>query len=183
MSMLKKLINKASQVVRLFSNTTKRDGSKLEEVNHNLRGTMGEHTLSIYPNRERCYIEVSRPIYAGSTLWCKGYITLSFHSERMDGETQVNVGTLQLPNGRTLKVELRDVESHSKRDSDDKYQAYTLAILGGNITTEDCEAAINSNTSRLEGAAAAPSYKAEEVTTTPTTEGTIAKKTGDDIPF
>jgi len=84
MSLIKKLVNKASQIIRLFANTTKRDGSALDEVNHNLRGRVGEYTLSIYPNRERMYLEVSRPSYEGGP-WLKGYISLSFHSMRLEG--------------------------------------------------------------------------------------------------
>lgn len=182
MSLIKKLINKPTQTVRLFANTTKRDGSALDEVNHNLRGTFGEHTLSMYPNRETSYLEVSRPCYEGSKIWIKGYISLSFHGERMEGEVQVNVGVLTLPDGRELKVELRDCESHAKRqDSSDTYQAYTLVIFGGSLSNDSLEAAIRRSQDRK---ASSTNYKAEEpeeVLPTPT-EGTISKKTGEVVP-
>lgn len=175
MSLIKKLVNKPSQVIRLFVNTTKKDGSSLDEINHNLRGRIGEYTLSVYPNRERMYLEVSRPSYEGGP-WLKGYISLSFHSSRTEGGVEISVGVLELPVGPCLKVELRDEEAHARRDSEETYKAYTLCIFGGSLGLQDLEEAIRLSQDKKTG------EEPQAVLPTPA-EGAITKKTGEDIPF
>lgn len=189
MGIIGNLVSKPTQAIKLFHNTTKADGTPLVTKLHNIRGRVGEYTVSVYLNADTMYLEVSRPEYHSRTKapWVKGFLDLSFHSKRMDGATEVSIGTLQLPLGGTLKVELRDEEVFDVRDPEPgkpkTYKACTLCVFGGRLPLEDLEEAIRLNQDRKE--AAASGYKTEEEDA-PEDQGVvdaISNKLGDDPGF
>lgn len=151
MSQFNKMFARAAQAPnqKLFmfwnSQTKKADEAgwrPLEEANQNFRGRLGEYSISYYPNRERCYLAVSRETYPGSRFFSQGFITLQW-DRSIEGEVPCLEGHLILKDGTKMKVRLTAPQQHqSSREEGKAFEAATLEISGGRLTEELLEAVV-----------------------------------------